>query len=260
MGYVLALWGEFVKFTGGRAGLVHLLLFAAALVCCFFLGKEERHRLFWPSVLVGIFFFNPVFYKYVGTRFLSGVYWRLLWMLPWTFVIAYAVVRMADRLGKQALRIVVVAVACVCIFVTGKPVLSAETYGERSNVYELPQAAVEIADLVQSRLVDWQETLIVPNELLCSVRQYSAAACLLYGRNAEGFISNIGEEEQQVYEEMSSEHPDVARVTEIAKNKNCRYIVFNTSFHQIPEDLTEYGYEKIAVIEDVYAVYSRIGS
>ena len=34
MGYVLALWGEFVKFTGGRAGLVHLLLFAAALVCC----------------------------------------------------------------------------------------------------------------------------------------------------------------------------------------------------------------------------------
>ena len=84
MGYVLALWGEFVKFTGGRAGLVHLLLFAAALVCCFFLGKEERHRLFWPSVLVGIFFFNPVFYKYVGTRFLSGVYWRLLWMLPWT--------------------------------------------------------------------------------------------------------------------------------------------------------------------------------
>ena len=52
----------------------------------------------------------------------------------------------------------------------------------------------------------------------------------------------------------------MARVTEIAKNKNCRYIVFNTSFHQIPEDLTEYGYEKIAVIEDVYAVYSRIGS
>ena len=65
---------------------------------------------------------------------------------------------------------------------------------------------------------------------------------------------------QVIYEEMSSEHPDVARVTEIAKNKNCRYIVFNTSFHQIPEDLTEYGYEKIAVIEDVYAVYSRIGS
>ena len=79
------------------------------------------------------------------------------------------------------------------------------------------------------------------------------------GMGAAIFLT-VGEEEQQVYEEMSSEHPDVARVTEIAKNKNCRYIVFNTSFHQIPEDLTEYGYEKIAVIDDVYAVYSRIGS
>ena len=152
MGYVLALWGEFVNLSADVPG--------SSICCCLrrrwsaasSWGKEERHRLFWPSVLVGIFFINPVFYKYVGTRFLSGVYWRLLWMLPWTFVIAYAVVRMAYRLGKQALRIVVVAVACVCIFVTGKPVLSAETYGERSNVYELPQAAVEIADLVQSRL------------------------------------------------------------------------------------------------------------
>ena len=46
MGYVLALWGEFVKFIGGRAGLVHLLLFAAALVCCFFLGT---FNVFFPS-------------------------------------------------------------------------------------------------------------------------------------------------------------------------------------------------------------------
>lgn len=71
MGYVLALWGEFVKFTGGRAGLVHLLLFAAALVCCFFLGKEERHRLFWRSVLVGIFFFNPGVLQICGNPLLN---------------------------------------------------------------------------------------------------------------------------------------------------------------------------------------------
>ena len=58
--------------------------------------------------------------------------------------------------------------------------------------------------------------------------------------------------------EMSSETPDLELVTRIASEKNCRYIVFNTSFHQIPEDLTEYGYEKVAVIEDVYVIYSRI--
>ena len=110
----------------------------------------------------------------------------------------------------------------------------------------------------QAHLEGWQETMIVPNELLCDIRQYSSAACLLYGRNAGGFISIIGDREMQVYEEMSKENPDVELITDIAKETNCRYIVFNTSFHQIPEDLRGYGYEKVAVIDENYAMYCRI--
>ena len=85
----------------------------------------------------------------------------------------------------------------------------------------------------------------------------STSVCLLYGRNAGGFISDIGEEEAAVYAQMSSETPDVAFVTRVAGEKNCRFIVFNTDFHRIPEDLTGYGYELAAVIDDVYAVYRR---
>lgn len=257
MGYVLAVWGEFVNFIGGRDGMLHFLLFAAALICCFFLGKQERRKLFWPSVLVFAFFFNPFFYKYVGVRFLSGVYWRLLWMLPNSFVIAYTLVKLVYRMKKDVLRIAVAVVACVCIVLTGKPIFSGETYTERENVYELPTAAIEISDFVSQWMLQWKETLIVPNELLCSIRQYSASACLLYGRNAEGFISDIGEDEKKVYEEMSKENPDVELITEIARNKNCRFIVFNTSFHQIPEDLTAYGYWRVTVLDDVYAIYCR---
>jgi hypothetical protein len=98
----------------------------------------------------------------------------------------------------------------------------------------------------------------VPNDLLCSVRQYSASACLLYGRNAEGFISDIGEEEALVFDEMSKEEPNVELITQIALQKNCRFIVFDTSFHQIPEDLSGYGYQRVGIVEDVYAIYCRI--
>lgn len=105
MGYVLALWNEFLNFIGGRGGAVHWLLFVAALASCFFLGKRERRVLFWPSVLVLIFFFNPFFYKYVGMRFLAGVYWRLLWMLPLSFVVAYALTRVVTEVKGGALRI-----------------------------------------------------------------------------------------------------------------------------------------------------------
>lgn len=257
MQYVTGVWEEFSKFAGGKNGAGHLLLLLAALAVCFFAGRGARKRLFWPSILVLIFFFNPLFYKYIGMRFLGGVYWRLLWMLPISFVIAYALTILVGKIHKNALRAVAIVLACACIIVTGEPIFSQTTYQEKQNAYELPQAAIEIADYVEARLTDWKETLIVPNELLCSIRQYSAAACLLYGRNAGGFITDIGEEEAQVFAEMSKEEPDLEVVTRIAREKNCRYIVFNTSFHQIPEDLTEYGYQKEAVVEEVYAIYCR---
>lgn len=258
MEYVFALWEEFAVFIGRRGGAMHWLLFVAALAGCFFMGRRERRLFFWPSVLVLSFFFNPLLYRYVGTRFLSGVYWRLLWMLPISFVIAYVLAKLVYQIPKNAMRILAVTAACVCIFATGEPIFSQDTYGERENLYELPTAAIEICDYIKGELSNWKETIIVPNELLCDIRQYSSAVCLLYGRNSGGFISDIEEDEQAVFEQMSRERPDVALVTEVARNRNCRYIIFNSSFHEIPEDMTEYGYERVEVIEDIYEIYRRI--
>lgn len=255
--YCYAVWGEFINFIGGRSGLLHWLLYIAALVFCFFWGKEERKRLFWPSVLVLLFFFNPIFYAAVGTRFLSGVYWRLLWMLPVSFVIAYVLTQLIGKVQKNLLRIGALVLACACIAVTGEREFSRTTYSEKENAYEIPNAAVEISDFVMEGLMDWKETIIVPNELLCYIRQYSASVGLLYGRNIGGFISEIEPEAASVYDEMSKEEPDVALITEVGKKKDCRYIVFNTSFHRIPEDLSGYGYEKCAVVEDDYVIYRR---
>lgn len=256
--YCYAVWDEFTKFIGGRAGLAHWILFGAAILCCVFFGQEERKKIFWPSALVLLFFFNPVFYALIGTRFLSGVYWRLLWMLPISFVIAYAVTQLAYKLKKDCLRVIVFAAACVCIIVTGEREFSSATYTEKENEYEISQAAIEVCEVVMQGLQGWKENIIVPNELLCDIRQYSCSVGLLYGRNFGGFISDIEQDELAVYEEMCKEEPDVEVITDIAKNRNCRYIVFNTSTHQIPEDLSNYGYEKLEVVQEDYAIYRRI--
>ena len=256
--YCYAVIDEFVKFIGGRSGLAHWILFCVALLCCFCLGKEERKRFVWPSVLVLLFFFNPVFYAYVGTKFLTGIYWRLLWMLPISFVIAYALVQMAYKFRSDILRFAVLLVAVVCIIVTGEREFSRGTYTEKENEYEIAQAAVDISNVVMSGLIDWKETIIVPNELVCDIRQYSCSVGLLYGRNAGGFISGIEPDEKMVHDEMCKEYPNVALIAQIAKARDCRYVVFNTSFHKIPEDLSELGYEKITVVQENYAIYRRI--
>lgn len=255
--YCYGVWNEFVNFIGGRAGLAHWVLYLLALLCCIFQGKELRKKLFFPSALVLLFFFNPLFYAAVGTRFLSGIYWRLLWMLPISFIIAYCLTRMTFKIKKKVLRAVAVVLACACIVVTGERIFTTGTYSEKENEYELPQAAIEICDYVKENLLDWKETIVVPNELLCDIRQYSSAVSLFYGRNAGGFISNIEEDETAVYAEMCKEEPDLEVITEIGKRRNCRYLVFNTSFHQVPEDMTAYGYEKVYVVEDIYAIYRK---
>lgn len=256
--YCYAVWEEFINFIGGKPGLLHWVLFIAALACCLFMGKGTRKKLFWPSVFVMLFFFNPIFYAYVGTRFLSGIYWRLLWMLPISFVIAYVFTQMSYKIKKEFVRIGAVILSCVCIIVTGERIFTGETYNEKENDYELPQSAIDISDVMMAHLQSWKETAIVPNEFLCYIRQYTCSIGLLYGRNFGGFITEIGEAELQVYQEMSKEEPDVEFITDIAKEKNCRYIVFNESFHQFPEDLTEYGYERFEVVDEIYAIYRRL--
>ncbi len=253
--YCYGVWNEFLNFIGRRSGLAHWLLFIAALACCMFMGREIRKKLFFPSVLVLLFFFNPLFYAAVGTKFLSGVYWRLLWMLPISFLIAYVLTYLAFKIRKNMLRAAVIAVCFLCIAASGERIFTEETYREKENAYELPQAVLEICDYVKRNLEDWKETIIVPNEMLCYVRQYSSAVGLFYGRNAGGFITNIEAEEAAVHAEMSKEEPDMGIITDIGKNRDCRYLVFDTEFHRIPEDLTEYGYEKVHVVEGRYVIY-----
>lgn len=253
--YCYGVWNEFLNFIGGRSGLAHWVLFILALFLCIFMGKEIRQKIFSPAVLVLLFFFNPLFYAVVGTRFLSGIYWRLLWMLPISFVIAYVLTQMTYKIKKNLLRVAAVVLACACIAVTGDRIFTKETYSEKENDYEIPNAAIEICDYVRGNLLSWKETIVVPNDLLCYIRQYNSAVGLFYGRNAGGFISNIGEDEKAVYEEMCKENPDVKVITDIGKKRYCRYLVFDNTFHRIPEDLTEYGYEKVYVVEKHYVIY-----
>ena len=256
--FFCGVWNEFVNFIGGKGGLVHWILYCFALLYCLFRTKRTRKIMAFPSVLILIFFFNPFFYKYIGIRFLQGIYWRLMWMVPIIFVIAYALTDSVYRIENKFLRPILILLACICIICTGKRIFSTETYKEKENDYKISQAAIEISDLIQSNLNDWKETIIVPNELLCDVRQYSCSVGLLYGRNAAGFISEIGENETRVYEEMSKENPDINLITNIGRINNCRYIVFNKEYHRIPEDLRSYGYEKITIIRGKYIVYRLI--
>lgn len=254
-----AVFDNFKNYIGGREGILHWGIFCLALVCCFFFGKRERKLLFWPTVVLLIIFFNPFFYRFVGSRFFAGVYWRLMWMLPISFIVAFAGTEMIYKLKNQSLRmqlvrLVAVVAAVACIAVTGTNIYNDTTFTEAENAYKLPQATIEVADAMAAAGVDWKVKAIVPNELLCYIRQYRCDVGLFYGRNVGGFISGIGEDEAAVYQQMSLEEPDVSVITELAKKNEVVFICFNTATQKLPKDMTGYGYHFYKELGD-YTIY-----
>lgn len=237
-----AIWDNFKNFIGGRAGVLHVLLFGLALLSCMFMGKKQRRTLVYPTVLVFLFFFNPLFYRYIGNKFLSGVYWRLLWMVPLNFVTAYGLVALVCRFRRQAVRAAAVLAAAACIIVTGKCIYNEQTFTKADNLYKLPQAAIDVSDAMAAAGIDWKVRAVVPNELFCYVRQYRCDVGLLYGRNAGGFISDISDEAKAVYNEMCRETPDIGLLTDLCRQQEVVFICFNTEMQQIPKDLSAYGY------------------
>lgn len=175
-------------------------------------------------------------------------------MVPITVVTAYFLVVFIYRWKRDAVRILAAVLAVACIAVSGERIYSSATFTKAQNEYKLPQAAIEVADVIAAAGVDWKAKAVVPNELLCYIRQYRCDIGLFYGRNAGGFISEIGEDEQKVYEQMCSPNPDVSVITELGKKNEVTFLCFNTSTQEIPEDLSGYGYQLYRVAGD-YSIY-----
>ena len=249
-----SIWDNFKNFIGGRDGIIHWGIFCLALVLCFLLGKRSKRLFFWPALLTLLFLANPLFYRYVGSRFFSGVYWRLFWMLPISFAIAYVLTRLTGRIKRQILRVAAAAAAVLVIAVSGERIYNDVTFTEAENEYKLPQAAIDVADVMAAAGVNWKVKAIVPNELLCYIRQYRCDIGLFYGRNVGGFISGIGEDEAAVYQQMCQEEPDVSVITELAKKHEVVFLCFNVAEQKIPEDLTGYGYHFYQELGD-YRIY-----
>ena len=105
------------------------------------------------------------------------------------------------------------------------------------NEYQLPQVTIDIADAIISDSLAEDTgvypTVVVPDEMLCSMRQYTTKIRLLYGRDAYAYIFNELEEMKAVvHNEMIRQTPDVGKLAVYAKAKNVDYIVFSSVNHK----------------------------
>lgn len=223
--------------------------FLIALI--YLLLKEKRKHIriliaYVPIILL-LLFFNPLFAKVLYAFMGDEIYYRILWLIPITVVIAYAAVHLYGTL-KGRFRITFACVCGVLLVISGSNIYSNPYFGKAENLYHVPQSVVDICDAIE---VEGREVMAVfPSRMLQYVRQYSPVVCMPYGREQTVYRWYVYDE---LYQVMEAEVVDIPRLAELAKERLCHYIILPED-RKLQGDLLNYDYILFDTI-DGYDIY-----
>lgn len=176
------MWNSIIELFQNYMG-TGLLIGWFLLSVVYLLWNEKRKQMrilfvYMPLVLL-LLFFNPLFAKVVYRLGDSEIYYRILWLIPMTVIIAYAGVLFYGKKKGRA-RILTAAVLAVLIMVSGNYVYDDVFFHKAENQYHVPEAVVDICDAIR---VEGREVLaLFPADMVQYVRQYDPTICMPYGR------------------------------------------------------------------------------
>lgn len=225
------------------------VLFLAALIYLLFTEKDRKIRivLLETSVVIALLFFLPLF-KFVMDVLDEGTYYRILWLLPMTVVIAYAGVKL---IGKHT-RVGFAALALVLVL-TGNYVYKSPLVTKAQNRYHIPDVVIAICNEIMPEEGQERVWAVFPDELIQYVRQYSSEIQMPYGR--EMLVPEWGWnwDTHPIYEVMRESPIDLDALPALLEEYSCQYLILNRS---VPTegDPAENGLTLIAQIE-AYDVY-----
>ena len=232
----------FQKYSG--SGLLICWFLVAWFYLLFCEKKKENRVLFvyMPAVLL-LLFFNPIFYRIFGNLTEEAIYFRFMWILPITIVIAYTVIKIYNTLvGKK--KHIFVFLALILIMFSGRLVYLNPLFERAENEYHVPREVIELCDMIE---VEGREiTAAFPSEFLLYVRQYSATVCMPYGRNAFS-------EYNPLYLAMNEEVIDVEKLAELAQQAGCHFVILDGE-KELDGKMEEYSYEVYGQV-DKYVIY-----
>ena len=235
------------------------------LICLVYLWINEKRKyvrllLLYTPIILLLVYFNPLsarlIYEVVGDE----IYYRILWLLPITVVIAYTCAcvcgrmavkenRQSDTKGQRSIKADLFAL-CVAglIIVSGSFIYNSPLFSRAQNVYHVPDSVVHICDAIQ---VPGREVMAAfPLELVPYVRQYSSTTCMPYGRDVTVERWN---HHNPLSEVMGQEIIETEKLVSLAREAGCHFCILpeKKKTTKAPED---YGW--ICILNtDGYMVY-----
>lgn len=244
------MWSEISTLFQEYMGNGLIVLWFLLSVGYLFLREKRKHIrilfLYVPLILL-VLFFNPLFaevmYRFEGL----DIYYRILWLIPFTVIVAFTTIEIYGQLKGKKKKLFLVVMAGV-FMASGSYIYSSPLFEKAENIYHMPQSVVDICDAIE---VEGREVRAVfPAELIQYVRQYSPVVCMPYGR--EILVEWWGNQDA-LYDLMEAEEIDAGKLANQARERECHYIILAED-KNIDGNLPDYDYEVFAKVQG-YVVY-----
>lgn len=212
--------------------------------------KWKRMILLYTTLVTMLLFLCPIFAKVIYGLMDEEIYYRILWLIPMTIVIAYAGIHVIGRLPKTWMKILGAVAGCVVIIVTGDYVYDNPFFSVANNRFHVPQT---VADVCDDMIIEGREVrAVVPSEMLAYVRQYTANICMPYGRDlmVETWITD-----NPLYDAMLERPVNCEKIAGLAIEQSCHYVVLHETTEQ-EGSFEEHGFHLKNTV-DGYRIYLR---
>jgi len=228
-------------------------VFIVAVAALVYLEKEKDRRvlLVLMPILVFIMFLFPLFAWAINRYAESEIYYRFLWLLPVTIVIAYVGTKILMYIRGWH-RVAAALLLCGIIAVCGDYVYDNEYFSKAENAYHVPEVVVEICDEIE---VEGREVRAVfPANLVQYVRQYSPYVCLAFGRDVTVDRWNLTNEMYEIFElGLPNGTTEAALLADACRRNEVHYVIWDSD-RDMMGSLVDYDFTLIKTVGkyDVY--------
>ena len=133
----------FRRFQGDGVFFVFFVL--SVIAAAIFLKTRWKKGLFAYLLFLALTAFNPILViPLVNWLALDDEYYRFIWLLPVTVLIAWLAVYLVERVSKPVLRAVVCVLCIIVLAFPGKSILS-RGLESAENLYKIPDEVVEVS-------------------------------------------------------------------------------------------------------------------
>lgn len=235
-------------------GFYEYLLLAAFLYFLVFGRKKERARelLTYVAVALGVFFCPVtawIIQKCVG----GSVYWRVLWILPMTPLIAYAgtcLIRKAWE--KKGIGCLLLAAVIAVLALGGTGLWMPGYYEKVHNFQKIPDEFAQICEVINGQKEEDEIIYLASDDHISSyIRVYDPSILMPYGRAGRGAVNKNA---KLLHEQLVSETPVIKKVVKYAKKLDCTYLVFRLPSEKKQAYMEGKGYHLIGQV-NAYGIF-----